>query len=66
MEAANSLPKDSVEGKQRKRKSQESDIYPRTFYKTFIESKEKYNASQMKGRAGRQLKGLKATQKEEK
>jgi hypothetical protein len=53
-----------VEGKQRKRKSQESDILPGTPDKIFIENKEKEKASKMKGRAERQLKGLKAVQKE--
>jgi hypothetical protein len=36
---------------------------PGTPYKTFIESKEKENASKMKEMAERQLKGLEAAQK---
>jgi hypothetical protein len=58
----NPLPKASVEGKQRKRKPQESEILPGTPYKTFIESKEKEKASKMKRRAERQLKGLETAQ----
>jgi hypothetical protein len=53
-----------VEGKQRKRKSQESDILLGTPDKTFIESKVKEKASKMKRREERKLKGLKAAQKE--
>jgi hypothetical protein len=45
MEVTNPLPNDSVEGKQRKRKSQESDIYPGITYKTFIKSKVKVKFS---------------------
>jgi hypothetical protein len=47
-EAISPLPKASVEGKRRKRKSQESEILPGTAYKTFTESKGKEKASKMK------------------
>jgi hypothetical protein len=40
-----------MEDKRRKRKSQESEIYPGTPYKTFTENKEKAKASKTKGRA---------------
>jgi hypothetical protein len=56
MEAIYQVPKASVDGKQRKRKSRESEILPGTHYRTFIESKEKEKASKMKGRAERKLK----------
>jgi hypothetical protein len=60
------IAKTSVEGKERKKKSQESEILPGTPYKTFIESKEKDKESKMKGKAERQLKGLEEAQKTEK
>jgi hypothetical protein len=62
-EAINPLPKASVEGKQRKRISQKSEMLPETPYKTFIESDEIKKTSKMKGNAGRQLKLLEAAQK---
>jgi hypothetical protein len=39
MEAVTALPKASLEGKKRKRKSQESEILSGTPYKKFIERK---------------------------
>jgi hypothetical protein len=50
IEAINPLPKDSVEGKQRKRKSHKSEILSGPPYKRFIESKEKDKARNMKGK----------------
>jgi hypothetical protein len=63
MEAVNPLLEASVEGKQRKRKSQESESLPRTPYKAFIESKEKEKASKTKEMAEQQLKTLEAAQR---
>jgi hypothetical protein len=56
------LPKDSEEGKQRKRKYHKSEILSGTPYKRFIESKQKEKARNMKGKAEQQLKGLEAAQ----
>jgi hypothetical protein len=53
----------SVEAKQLKRKSQQSEILSGTPYKKFIEGKGKEKASKIKGRAERQLKGFEAAQK---
>jgi hypothetical protein len=63
IEPINPMHKAFVEGKQRKIKFQESEIFPATPYKTFTELKK---SSKMKGRAERQLKGLEAAQKKEK
>jgi hypothetical protein len=48
-EAINPLPKSSVEGKQRDRKPQKSEILPGTLYKNFSDSKEE--ASKVKGKS---------------
>jgi hypothetical protein len=53
IEAINPLPEASVEGKQRKRRPQKSDILPGTNYEMLIETKWKEKASKMKGRAER-------------
>jgi hypothetical protein len=53
-----------VEGKQRKRKFQKSEIFSGTPYTNFADSKEK--ASKMNGKSERQQKRLEAAQKREK
>jgi hypothetical protein len=49
------LPEASVEGKERKKKSRESEILPGSIYKPFIKSRKNGKASKMKERAERQL-----------
>jgi hypothetical protein len=66
MEEINPLPKASVEGKHRKRKSRKSEILSGTPYKMFTESKEKEKANKVRGRVERRMKVLKKAQKIEK
>jgi hypothetical protein len=54
IEAINPLSKSSVEGKQRKKKSKESEILSGTPYRKFAVVKKKEKVSKMKGRVERQ------------
>jgi hypothetical protein len=66
IEAISPLPKASVGTNNARENLRSQKFCPRTFYKTFIESKEKVKASKMKERTERKLKVLKTAQKREK